>query len=82
MAEACESRTHTMLTLTYCVRRLVWRGKLQATKGTYSEAVLPLTGALAEVVKAHVGTLPKGQDFLFLTIRRTLFIAENRTAES
>ena len=59
------------------VRRSVWRGKLQAAKSTYSEAVLPLTDALAEVVKAHIATLPKGQDFLFLTIRRTLFIAEN-----
>jgi hypothetical protein len=50
---------------------------LQATKSTYSEAVLPLTDALAEVVRAHIATLPEGQEFLFLTIRGTHFIAEN-----
>jgi integrase len=59
------------------VRRSVWRGKLQATKSTYSEAVLPLVDALAEVVRLHIATLPKGQEFLFLTIRGTHFIAEN-----
>jgi len=59
------------------VRRSVWRGKLQATKSIYSEAVLPLPDALASVVKTHIATLKTGQEFLFLTIRGTHFIAEN-----
>jgi integrase len=59
------------------VRRSVWHGKLQAPKNIYSEAVVPLSVALAGIVKSHISGLKAGQEFLFLTLRGTHFIAEN-----
>lgn len=57
------------------VRRSVWRGKVSTPKTSTSQAVLPIPGALAKIVREHIETV-KGE-WLFLNSRGNLFIAEN-----
>lgn len=57
------------------VRRSVWRKKLSTPKTHQSQAIMPIPGILALIIREHLQTLKN--EWLFLNNRGGLFIAEN-----